>query len=148
MANKIQVKRSAVSGKVPTTTDLDLGEIAINTYDGKLYIKKDTGMPSIVEIGGGGVSDGDKGDITVSGSGATWTIDNGVVSYQKIQNVSNDRLLGRSGVSSGTVEEISLGSNLSLTGTVLNSTTFQKIITSGTSSPTGGSDGDIYIQYV
>lgn len=54
-----------------------------------------------------GVSDGDKGDITVSASGATWTIDNDVVTYAKIQNVSaTDRLLGRSSSGAGDIEEI------------------------------------------
>lgn len=53
MANKIQVKRSAVPAKVPTTSDLDLGEIGINTYDGKMYIKQDNGTATIIQIGGG-----------------------------------------------------------------------------------------------
>jgi hypothetical protein len=55
----------------------------------------------------GGVTDGDKGDITVSSSGTVWTIDAGVVSYAKIQNVSaTDKLLGRSTAGAGSVEEI------------------------------------------
>jgi hypothetical protein len=51
MANTILLKRSATQSKVPTTSQLELGEIAINTYDGKLFIKKNDGSASIVEIG-------------------------------------------------------------------------------------------------
>jgi hypothetical protein len=54
MSTPIRIKRSAVPGKVPTTTDLQLGELAINTYDGKAYLKKDvSGTESIVNVGGG-----------------------------------------------------------------------------------------------
>ena len=52
MAGTVKLKRSAVEGKIPTTSDLDLGEMAINTHDGKVYIKKDDGTAAIVEIGG------------------------------------------------------------------------------------------------
>jgi len=54
MANLIKLKRSAVAGKAPTTSDLELGELALNTYDGELYTKKDNGSASIVELSGGG----------------------------------------------------------------------------------------------
>ena len=53
------------------------------------------------------LADGDKGDITVSASGATWTIDNDAVTYAKIQNVSaTDKILGRSTAGAGDIEEI------------------------------------------
>ena len=51
----IRLRRSATAGAIPTTTQLNLGELAINTYDGKLYLKKDvSGTESIVEIGASG----------------------------------------------------------------------------------------------
>jgi hypothetical protein len=52
MAVKIELKRSAVPGKVPTVSQLDLGELAINTYDGKVYLKQDNGVQTIIEVGG------------------------------------------------------------------------------------------------
>ena len=53
MANSIRLRRSSTAGAVPTTAQLALGELAINTNDGKMYLKKDvSGTESIVQIGG------------------------------------------------------------------------------------------------
>jgi len=49
----IKLRRSGIAGKIPTTTQLDLGEVALNTYDGRLYIKKSVNsVESIVGIYG------------------------------------------------------------------------------------------------
>jgi len=54
MAQTIKLKRSATAGAVPSTSNLALGEVAINTYDGKMYIKKDvSGTETVVEVGTG-----------------------------------------------------------------------------------------------
>jgi hypothetical protein len=50
-ANVVKLKRSAVAGRVPATTDLDLGELALNTYDGRIYLKKSvSSVESIVTL--------------------------------------------------------------------------------------------------
>ena len=36
----IKLRRSAIAGRIPTTAQLELGELAINTQDGKIYFKK------------------------------------------------------------------------------------------------------------
>lgn len=41
MASRIKHKRSSVSGKIPLAADLEAGELALNTVDGKVYLKKD-----------------------------------------------------------------------------------------------------------
>ena len=53
---KIYIRRSSTPNKVPTTSQLALGELAINTYDGKLYLEQDqggvgVGTTVIAEIG-------------------------------------------------------------------------------------------------
>lgn len=72
---------------------------------------------------GSGIADGDRGDITVSNNGSTWTVDGGAITYAKIQDVSAaSKLLGRGDSGSGDVQEITLGTGLSMTGTTLAAT--------------------------
>ena len=97
--NKIIIRTGTT---VPVATDFVTGEPAYHSSSGLLYVKNAAGNMSAINV-----TDGDKGDITVSSTGATWTIDAGVVTYAKIQNVSaTDRLLGRSTAGAGVVEEI------------------------------------------
>ena len=54
----IKLRRSGVGGKIPTTAQLDLGEVALNTYDGRIYIKKSVNsVESIVGLYGSPVSE-------------------------------------------------------------------------------------------
>jgi len=76
--------------------------VATPTADGHAATKEYVDDVAIAAI-----PDSDKGDITVTNSGATWTIDNGAVTYAKMQDVSaTDRLLGRDTAGAGDVEEI------------------------------------------
>ena len=68
----------------------------------------------------GTVADGDKGDITVTSSGATWTIDNGAVTLAKLANMATASLFYRKTSGSGAPEVQSLATlktDLGLTGT-------------------------------
>jgi hypothetical protein len=53
MSTTIKLRRSAVPGRIPTVGQLDLGELAINTADGKIYFKKydpDANTESIIDV--------------------------------------------------------------------------------------------------
>jgi hypothetical protein len=50
LTSSILLKRSNVSGKVPDTSSLQVGEIALNTYDGKAFLHKDGLTNEVVEI--------------------------------------------------------------------------------------------------
>ncbi len=68
MAQSIILKRSAVSGRVPDTGSLNLGEIAINTYDGKLYFRKSGSSQSVEHIIT--TNSTTTGSITLTGTGS------------------------------------------------------------------------------
>ena len=78
MTQTILLKRSAVALKVPTTAQVALGELAANTFDGKLYLSVSNGTPAIVEIGGAtitgdvtGTISGQAGALSLASSGVT-----------------------------------------------------------------------------
>ena len=52
---RIKLKRSEVPTAVPSTNDLQVGEVAINTIDQKMYVKNSD--LEIVEVANKGVSE-------------------------------------------------------------------------------------------
>lgn len=65
----------------------------------------------IVVGSGGGISDGDKGDITISGSGATFTIDNNVVSNAKLRQSAARSIIGNATNATANVSDVTANNN-------------------------------------
>ena len=117
MANQIRLKRA--SGSDPGASDLVLGEPAVRTDTGEIFLKKDDG--SIAKVAGG-IDDGDKGDITVSNDGATFTIDSGVI------------------------DNANVASNAAIAGSKINPSFGNQAVTSTNSIKLDGSVGDTIIK--
>lgn len=96
------------AGDSPTTPAT--GEWALFFRPDGLYIKDDAGAIT-GPLGTGG--DGDKGDITVSGSGLVWTIDAGAVTLAKIVDATGQyKIMARSSSGAGDWEELTSTSNV------------------------------------
>lgn len=99
------VKQNAYSFRLPQGTaegqilrwdDTDeVWEVYSGSTDGHV-LTWDTTNGWQAEANPAGVSDGDKGDITVSAGGTTWTIDDGVVSNAKLRDSAGTSVIGRS----------------------------------------------------
>ena len=135
MANPvIKVKRSSVVGKVPIPSQLERGELAVNSYDGKVYIVKDQFSVGIATTTttvnpwletGVGVGLSYSGDIKVSGI-STFGSDKVVVGAAQTQFLvrGNGRVVGVLTVGSGSVtlndDSVNVGA-----GTTILTTGFQ-----------------------
>lgn len=125
----------SISGNAGTATALAANGSNCSAGNYPLGVDASGNVESCTAIGGGGggsLTDGDYGDITVGGTGTTLTIDNDAVTYAKMQNVSAaSKLLGRGDSGSGDTQEITLGTGLTMSGTTL-------------SASGGGGGGTIY----
>ena len=68
---QIRIKRTAVAGRIPTTAQLELGELAINTTDGKLFLKKlYNNVESIIDVGSATTLAGNNGEFQFNDNGS------------------------------------------------------------------------------
>ena len=81
MSTVIKLKRSSTAGSQPTTSDLEIGEVAVNTTDQKIYMRTSSGIVTIADTASGGGAAGSaftsiavSGQTTVQSDSATDTL--------------------------------------------------------------------------
>ena len=68
MAQIIKLKRTSVAGKFPTVSNLELGELGMNTNDGRIFFEKNDGSATIQEIVTTNPNNPTTGSINLNGS--------------------------------------------------------------------------------
>lgn len=95
-------KPAVLTGQASDPVSPANGTIWHNATSGEVKVR--AGGVSLVVGAGGGITDGDKGDITVSGGGAAWAIDAGAVTLAKMAGIATDSFLGRDTAGTGAPE--------------------------------------------
>ena len=90
MATVIKPKRSESAGSNPTTSDIAVGEIAINTADKQLFIRDSS--DNIVQIGGGILITGNTANAVTSQNVLTGTTSDATETEIFVGGVSNSRV--------------------------------------------------------
>lgn len=68
MAQIIRLKRSNTSGSKPTISDIETGEIALNVYDGKAFLRKSGSVDEVVELVSTNTQTAISGNVNLDGS--------------------------------------------------------------------------------
>lgn len=142
MADVFLLKRDGTPGRAPTTSQIALGELAINTYDGKLYFKKNDGTEAVIEVGNPVVDNAVTTDSIQDGAVTEAKIGDGAVTTDKIGplNVTEGKLatgavtsgkLGASAVTSAKIQAGAVTTNKIADGAVT-STQIQDRTVTGT----------------
>jgi len=120
----------AVTSNMIKDNEIQLGDLsASGTKDATTFLRGDNTW-AVPPGTGGGLSDGDKGEITVASGGTQWTIDAGVVTFAKMAADTKDQAAGTASMRT-----------LSTTGTSACAGNDSRLSNSRT--PTGAAGGDI-----
>jgi hypothetical protein len=142
MSNQyLKLRRSAVPGRIPTTSSIEFGEIALNTYDGKAYMKKSgSSGEEIIVIGStsGSFSGSFVGSFTGSLFGtASWANNAISSSFATSASQATTASYVLNAISASFAATASSADNFTVRGTLTAQTIVAQTITSSTDFVTG-----------